>query len=219
MTVKRTVIGVVSAVLLAAGMPAAAAHAQDGTRVATVRELVESLPVAEEHREGYRRSAFKHWVDADKDSCNTRQEVLKQEAVQAPAQGSRCKLTGGQWWSYYDDTPVDGPSGLDIDHMVPLAEAWDSGAYGWTAKRRELYANDLAYPRSLVAVTARTNRSKADQDVAQWMPPAEDARCQYLTDWVTVKTRWALSVDAIEQRALQQLAEACPDTTLDVPLA
>ncbi|WP_308190804.1 HNH endonuclease family protein [Streptomyces sp. HPF1205] len=103
--------------------------------------------------------------------------------------------------------------------MVPLAEAWDSGAYGWTARRRELYANDLGYPRSLVAVTARSNRSKADQDVAEWMPPAEDARCQYLDDWVSVKTRWALSVDGAEHRALQELAEACPDTMLDVPIA
>ncbi|KIZ14988.1 HNH endonuclease family protein [Streptomyces natalensis] len=218
MRAKKTMIGLLSAALVAV-TPAVGAHAQGHTRVATVRQLVAELPVTGEHREGYQRSKFKHWVDADKDGCNTRQEVLKQEAVEAPVQASGCKLTGGQWWSYSDDPAVNGPSGLDIDHMVPLAEAWDSGAYDWTAKRRELYANDLAFPRSLVAVTAKSNRSKADKDVAEWMPPAEDAKCQYLDDWVSVKTRWDLSVDDAEHRALQQLAEACPDTTLDVPIA
>ncbi|RSO06944.1 HNH endonuclease [Streptomyces sp. WAC 06783] len=218
MKAKRTITGLLAAATLAAATPAAAAPPQDHRRVATVRQLIAELPVTAEHRQGYQRSKFKHWVDADKDGCNTRQEVLKQEAVTPPQQTRGCKLTGGQWWSYYDDTAVNGPAGLDIDHMVPLAEAWDSGAYRWTAKRRELYANDLGYPRSLVAVTARANRSKADQDPAQWMPPAEDARCQYLDDWVSVKTRWALSVDGTEQQSLQQLSEVCPDTTMDVPI-
>jgi hypothetical protein len=145
--------------------------------------------------------------------------VLKAEAVVPPEQGASCKLTGGQWWSYYDDTAVDGPTGLDIDHMVPLAEAWDSGAYAWTAQRRQDYANDLEWARSLVAVTARANRSKADQDVATWLPPAADARCHYVDDWVSVKIRWQLSVDLAERAALVRLADTCPDTTLDVPIA
>ncbi|MFG1807851.1 HNH endonuclease family protein [Streptomyces sp. NPDC049040] len=104
-------------------------------------------------------------------------------------------------------------------HVVPLAEAWDSGAYGWTPARRQDYANDLDWSRSLVAVTARTNRQKADQDPSTWTPPAEDAQCHYLADWVSVKTRWQLSVDPAEQQVLITLASACEDEELAVPLA
>ncbi|NUP32357.1 MAG: hypothetical protein HOU01_11630 [Streptomycetaceae bacterium] len=84
------------------------------------------LPVAEEDRTGYVRTAFKHWVDADKNGCNTRKEVLIAEAVDAPDVGSGCTLTGGTWYSAYDDRTIEGSSGLDVDHLVPLAEAWDS---------------------------------------------------------------------------------------------
>ncbi|GGR66029.1 hypothetical protein GCM10010282_68810 [Streptomyces roseolus] len=87
-----------------------------------------------------------------------------------------CKLSGGQRPSYCDGQEVTDPGKLDIDHMVPLAEAWDSGASAWDAKRREAYANDQDATASLVAVTARTDRQKADQDSATWMPPRPDAR-------------------------------------------
>jgi len=89
-------------------------------------EAVAQLRVAEESRDGYTRSAFKHWVDEDGDGCNTRNEVLLAEALTAPEQGERCRLTGGQWTSYYDEETVTNPSKLDIDHVVPLAGAWDS---------------------------------------------------------------------------------------------
>ncbi|MFI1826755.1 HNH endonuclease family protein [Streptomyces sp. NPDC020412] len=174
---------------------------------------VNRLPVATESRTGYTRDAFKHWNAGLKpDGCNTRNEVLISEAVQAPTVGARCALSGGSWWSYYDDTVVDSASSLDIDHMVPLAEAWDSGAHGWTAARREAYANDQGQASSLVAVTAKSNRSKADQDPAQWLPPAADALCRYTSDWLATKLRWALSIDGDEQRRLYQLAAGCPST-------
>jgi hypothetical protein len=185
----------------------------------TRTEVLLDEAVAAEDRTGYVRSKFHHWIDADHDGCSTRTEVLLDEAVAAPERSSGCKLAGGTWVSYYDDTTVVGPAGLDIDHMVPLAEAWDSGASQWDAARREAYANDVDYPRSLAAVTAKANRSKSDQDVTTWQPPAADARCRYLDDWVSVKTRWDLTVDPAEHSALEQLADGCPETTLDVPLA
>ena len=114
-------------------------------------EAVTSLPLATESRDGYTREAFKHWNAGDDpaDGCTTRNEVLIAEAVEASAVGPRCRLTGGSWWSYYDQTTVTSASGLDIDHMVPLAEAWDSGASTWTAQRREAYANDQGQEASL----------------------------------------------------------------------
>ncbi|MEW2572996.1 hypothetical protein [Streptomyces sp. NPDC047070] len=79
--------------------------------------------------------------------------------------------------------------------MVPLAEAWDSGAHAWTAARREAYANDNDADRSLVAVTAVTDRAKADRHPANWTPPLADARCTYTAGWVATKLRWQLTVD------------------------
>ncbi|MFD7996986.1 HNH endonuclease family protein [Streptomyces mexicanus] len=113
-----------------------------------------------------------------------------------------CTLTGGGWYSPYDDRYIDGSRGLDIDYLVPLAEAWDSGAYGWSPAEREAYANDLGDARALIAVSAASNRSKADQDPTTWLPPAAGYRCQYITDWVPDKLRWGLSIDADEQTAL-----------------
>ncbi|MEU3001282.1 HNH endonuclease family protein [Streptomyces sp. NPDC006995] len=178
-------------------------------------DAIKKIPVADERRTGYERDAFKHWVDEDQDSCTTRAEVLLAEAVTAPEQGARCSLSGGSWLSYYDEAEVTDARKLDIDHMVPLAEAWDSGAHDWTPERREAYANDLDAERSLVAVTAKTNRSKADRDPAAWMPPAQSATCTYLADWTATKLRWGLTADETEQAALLELAEPCTDSTVE----
>lgn len=77
---------------------------------------------------------------------------------EAPTKGSGCKLSGGEWLSYYDELTITDPGKLDIDHMVPLEEAWSSGAQDWDADRREAYANDVQAERSLVAVSFKTNR-------------------------------------------------------------
>ncbi|MGW5679944.1 HNH endonuclease family protein [Streptomyces sp. NPDC003860] len=181
----------------------------------TLADAIDQLPVATEKRAGYTRAAFKHWNAGLKpDGCDTRDEVLLAEAVKAPKPGAGCKLAGGSWRSYYDDTVVNAASRLDIDHMVPLAEAWDSGAYGWTAARREAYANDQGQAASLVAVTAKSNRSKADQDPAKWMPPSKETHCTYAADWVSTKLRWKLSADQDEVDALTRTATDCAGTTV-----
>ncbi len=193
-----------TALLLPTTAHAAAAHATTAhaavrypghTLTLPVRSALSRLPVADEDRTGYRRDAFKHWIDADKDGCNTRAEVLKAEAVTPPEQGPRCTLSQGQWYSPYDDRYITGPGGVDIDHRVSLAEAWDSGASTWTAAEREAYANDLGDDRALIAVSAASNRSKADQDPTMWLPPAQGYRCEYVTDWIADKIRWSLAID------------------------
>jgi len=184
-----------------------------------VRDALAALAVHDEDRTGYQRTKFRHWIDADRNGCNTRQEVLKSEAVIAPVQGANCTLTGGEWYSPYDDRYIQGPRGADIDHLVPLAEAWDSGASQWTAQEREAYANDLGDDRALIAVSAASNRSKADQDPSTWLPPAEGYRCRYVTDWIADKTRWTLSVDTTELAALAEVLDRCPDVPITVTLA
>ncbi|MFH8935194.1 GmrSD restriction endonuclease domain-containing protein [Streptomyces griseosporeus] len=179
-------------------------------------DAVARLQPATESRDGYTRDAFKHWHTGldPADSCNTRAEVLLDESVEPPTVDPGCRLTGGRWWSYYDATWVTSASGLDIDHMVPLAEAWYSGASAWTPERREAYANDQEAETSLVAVTARSNRSRADQDPAQWLPPATDAHCRYVAEWVGTKLRWKLTADNAELAALSEAAEACPERSV-----
>lgn len=183
----------------------------------TLTEALAELPIEEEVRDGYSRDLFPHWIDEDGDRCNTRAEVLIAEAVMAPAVDDRCRITGGQWHSYYDDQYVDSARSLDIDHLVPLAEAWDSGAREWDADRRRAYANDLGHEIPLIAVTASSNRSKGDRDPAEWMPPSEAAACQYAYEWVSVKTRWGLSVDAAEAEALGAIVADCPTAIVTVP--
>ncbi|GLW07229.1 hypothetical protein Misp01_23590 [Microtetraspora sp. NBRC 13810] len=125
-------------------------------------DAIDALPVATETRDGYTGTSFRYWIDANRDGCSTRFEALIAEAVSPPQIGPGCILTGGSWYSYYDDVTVGQASGLDVDHLVPLAEAWDSGAAAWTPEQREAYANNLDAPHHLVVVTARSNRSKAD---------------------------------------------------------
>ncbi|MDX2407342.1 HNH endonuclease family protein [Streptomyces microflavus] len=178
-------------------------------------DAIAKIPTGDEKRDGYERDTFKHWTDEDQDGCPTRAEVLIEEATTEPEQGERCTLTGGAWTSAYDGVEVTDAKRLDIDHMVPLAEAWDSGAHAWSDERRQAYANDLTAPRSLIAVTAKTNRSKGDKDPADWLPPATNAHCTYAADWTATKLRWQLNADNAERTALLNLADQCPDTVVE----
>jgi hypothetical protein len=170
------------------------------------------LTVAEDKTTGYNRSAFKHWIDADKDGCDTRAEVLIEEAIVKPKIGSKCKLTGGKWLSAYDGKTVTNASQLDVDHMVPLAEAWRSGAWMWSSAKRQAFANDLEESRALIAVTLSTNRSKGDKDPALWMP--SQARCSYVSSWIAVKWRYDLTVNTAEANTLKNLVTDCGFTNV-----
>ncbi|MFJ2746207.1 HNH endonuclease family protein [Streptomyces sp. NPDC087440] len=204
----------------AAAGPAANPHGAPGDiLVMPVQDVLKALPVAAEDRTGYERTKFKHWVDVDKNGCNTRSEVLLAEAFVPPEKGAKCKLVGGEWWSLYDNTYVGDAGKIDIDHTVPLAEAWDSGASAWTAEQRQAYANDLGDDRSLIAVSATTNRAKGDKDPTTWMPPSEAAHCAYLTNWAATKLRWGLTVDPAEANALAQIGVTCSNPPVKVTLA
>lgn len=182
------------------------------------RALLDSLVVADEYAVGYSRDLFQHWIDADSNGCDTRREVLIIESRKPVSVGARCEISGGEWLSLYDDVSITDAGTIDIDHMVPLAEAWRSGAHEWTKARRRAFANDLDDPRSLIAVTARSNRSKGDRDPANWMPTAIEYHCTYATEWVVIKVRWQLTIDVAERRTLRQTLKDCPDEPLVVAL-
>ena len=178
--------------------------------------LLSKISVQREQPAGYSRSLFKHWVDADKDSCDTREEVLIIEST-SPAQVDAygCKVIEGNWLSPYDNMGHTNPSELDIDHMIPLKEAWDSGAHNWSSSQRQLFANDLSDPRSLIAVTAGQNRSKSDRDPSNWIPPNNSYLCTYLAEWVAIKFRWQLSMDQSEfGRIKNLLTQSCSSSTV-----
>ncbi len=167
----------------------------------------DELKVAQDHQGAYSRSFFKHWIDEDRDGCNTRAEVLIEEAIVKPKIGKKCVLTGGKWLSPYDNKITTRLSDLDIDHLVPLAEAWRSGAWAWTPAQREAFANDLSESRALVAVSLGLNRSKGDQDVANWSPKVNT--CQYFESWIIVKKKYALTVDSAEAARLNVAIKEC----------
>jgi hypothetical protein len=213
----RTVLFLVAAFL--SGGVVLAAPASAATVTTTLRAGIADLPVATEVRSGYTRDKFKLWIDADGDGCNTRYEVLIAEATTKPTAGSGCTLSGGRWYSYYDNAYWTAPADLDIDHLVPLAEAWDSGARNWTASQRQAYANDLGDSRDLVAVTDNVNQAKGDADPAQWMPSYSGATCRYVKEWLVVKLRWRLTVDTAEKNALTRIAAGCTNVTITVTRA
>lgn len=164
---------------------------------------LDCLHIANEHIGGYKRSYFKLWIDANHNEKNTRAEVLIAESlipVHFTATGKT--VSTGKWLSLYDGETWTRASDVDIDHVVALGEVWRSGGWNWSAARREAYANDLGASWTLRAVTDTVNQAKSDYDPANWLPPLTSANCVYLTDWVAVKIRWQLSVDAKERKAI-----------------
>ena len=208
--------GLLTGLLVAGPTSSSPAHAAESYS-APLQTAISALPVATEVRTGYTRDKFRLWVDADGDDCDTRKEVLISEADDPVTVGSSCSLSGGRWFSYYDRVSWTDSGRIDIDHVVPLAEAWDSGARSWTATQRQSYANDLGDYRTLVGVTDSVNQSKGDQDPAEWMPTYD--KCRYIREWVAVKLRWRLSVDSGEKTALQSLSSGCTNSTITVTRA
>ena len=170
------------------------------------------IPTRNERAAGYVRDKFKTWDDANHDCQDARSEVLRQESKRRVT-GS-CTVKRGRWLSYYDHLTFTDASDLDIDHLVPLAEVWRSGARSWSSAKREAYANDLTDRHTLVAVSAHSNRSKSDRDPSQWLP--EYQKCTYVKSWVEVKLRWGLSADPAEKNALIAVASRCTNNKLTV---
>jgi len=154
---------------------------------------------------GYSREKFPHWRSTGS-NCDVRDTVLKRDGTKVKLSG--CNVVAGTWKSLYDGQVVDSPTKVDIDHMVPLANAWRSGASKWTTAEREDFANDLDDPQ-LVAVSASSNRSKGDQDPSTWKPKETGAWCQYAEDWIAVKAHWKLTVTTAEKAALNDMLEKC----------
>ena len=162
----------------------------------------------EENSDTYDRRDWKHWTDADGNHIKTRDEVLIEESLIAITM-ARKKVKSGLWVGQYTGLVSTNPHDFQIDHMVPLKEAHESGGHVWTAEKKEAYANDLSNPQHLIAVKSSSNGSKNFRDPAEWMPPNRSYWCKYLQDWVKIKRLWELCMDQTEVDYVEKGLRVC----------
>ena len=160
----------------------------------------------------YDRDDWSHWIDEDSDCINTRHEVLIAESLSPVTMVDIdvCRVDQGLWSDPYTGLSFTSASELDVDHMVPLANAHASGAWRWSVEERRAYANDQVDEHHLIAVQASANRSKGSRGPEGWQPPNAAHHCDYAHNWITIKARWGLSATAAEWLALLGMLDTCP---------
>jgi hypothetical protein len=186
--------------------PAAATPPNIPSKSTAQAELNALTVSSEGSMTGYSRDLFPHWITIS-GTCNTRETVLKRDGTSVVTDSS-CAAVSGRWYSPYDGATWTVASDVDIDHIVPLAEAWRSGASSWTTSTRQSSANDLTRPQ-LIAVTDNVNQSKGDQDPSTWQPPLSSYRCTYSKMWIHTKYYWSLKLQSSEKTALQNMLNTC----------
>lgn len=171
----------------------------------SLTELGEPRP--EDTGAHYRRDDWGDWDYDPATKCNTRERVLARDGRGLDVDSQcRPRCAGGECWtSPYDGVVVGDAGDLQIDHIVPIAEANRSGARKWSKEQRKRFYND---EDNLVAVTSRTNQSKGDSDPGKWRPARENW-CEYATRYVTVKVRYKLHADAAEHAELKRMLNTC----------
>ncbi|MEU8975829.1 HNH endonuclease family protein [Streptomyces monashensis] len=155
---------------------------------------------------GYSRAMFPHWAEQGA-HCYTREKVLERDGT-GVQHDAECRARSGRWTSAYDGKVLTSAAQVDIDHTVPLANAWRSGASTWTQEQRTKFANDLTHPQ-LAAVSADSNRAKGDQSPDQWAPPLHSYWCAYARSWVSVKATYQLTVTTAEENRLTEMLDTC----------
>lgn len=206
---SRAFCALASVAAVAALVTGPADHADAAAKYVSARTLLAKLHVVQPDRaHRYHRDQFNYdneW-DADGDGCYTRKEVLIRDATHIDHVSKSCAVYG-TWTSLYDNKKTSSPGDLEVDHLVPLAEAWHAGAWTWSSKKKTAFGNDLGYKWELQAVTASLNQAKEDSDPTGWMPPKN--RCTYIAAWIGVKYRWGLTIDPAEKATLLRWVEKC----------
>ena len=162
---------------------------------------------------GYSRAEFgQAWADVDRNGCDTRNDILQRDltSIVVRSGSSGCVVSSGRLADPYTGTTVifvRGASKVDIDHVIALSNAWQSGAARWTFNKRIAIAND---PLNLLAVDSSQNRQKGDGDAATWLPDNRGFWCQYAARQIGVKSKYGLSITSAERDALTQVLQRCP---------
>ncbi|MCK9898972.1 HNH endonuclease family protein [Frankia sp. Cpl3] len=203
----------------AAGTPAptAAGAGTDDAPAATgsALELLGTLPVRDEDNSPpYRRDEFgASWSDVDRNGCDTRNDILHRDLRSITTRRSDdCIVLTGELRDPYTTRTVRfdrgrSASAVQIDHVIPLADAWRTGALEWSGQERLAFAND---PENLLAVDGPTNQRKSDQDASEWLPPSPGARCPYIARQVGLKARYGLWLEPAEATAMREVLQTCP---------
>jgi len=160
----------------------------------------------------YRRDQW-DWIDEDGDGQDTRTEVLivESEIPVTFTTNESTKVASGRWTDPYTGEIFTDPKDLDIDHMVPLKNAHLSGGWLWSLEKRRKFANDLVNPEHLIAVDKSANRSKGTKGPDEWLPSNQLYRCDYVKNWVKIKTRWNLTITEEERTAIDSILTQCPN--------
>lgn len=159
----------------------------------------------------YDRNDWGRWVDADDDCQDTRQEVLIRDSeVEVTFEDDRqCRVASGRWTDPLTGDVITDPSLVDIDHTVALRDAHESGGYLWSETRKLDFSNNLANPAQLRATSRTGNRSKGARGPDEWLPPNETHRCQYIRDWVSIKTNYELVISPGERAVVEYMLATC----------
>ena len=195
--------------LLLTSIPTQSASANEPTALAVLNQLEVK---GRAPKTGYSRAAFTHWSDLNRDGCDSRNEILKRDLTQIVFKtGTRdCKVISGQLYDPFSGKTLifsSSKSTVDIDHLVSLSNAWQTGAAYFDKKTRESLAND---PLNLLAVDAKLNRQKGDADAATWLPPLKSFRCEYVARQVAVKAKYLLWITSAERDTILKVLDNCP---------
>jgi len=176
--------------------------------------IIETLAVkGRAAKTGYDRSSFSHWRDPDRNGCDARNDILRRDLINLviKSDSNGCKVLGGVLADPYSGKNIEfifGASLIDIDHVVALSNAWQTGAFQFTDEMRLQFAND---PLNLLAVSASLNRQKGDGDAATWLPPTKSYRCQYVARQIAVKKKYNLWLTKPEKVEMLNLLSKCPN--------
>jgi hypothetical protein len=176
-------------------------------------DTLDGITIAPEVNAEYDRDAmYGDW--AEEDCVDTRARVLAAESlVPVTFNEAGCSVIEGLWYDPFTGQTFTDPTfgKVQIDHLVPLKEAHQSGAHAWTDAKRRLYTNDMENPGHLIAVHGGTNGSKGCRDPGEWMPPNLGFYCAYVNAWLAVKRKWGLAVDQQEADAIQEILADCDE--------
>ena len=185
--------------------------------------ILETLPVkGRAPKTGYTRAQFGPvWADVDRNGCDTRNDILKRDlsAITFRAKTRNCVVESGTLIDRYSGETISFVKGnlssmdVQIDHVVALSNAWQTGAFKLSAIERKALAND---PLNLFAVKGRLNSQKGDADAATWLPPLKSFRCTYIAQQIAVKAKYSLWVTTPEKAAMTSILSACPSQKVPI---
>ena len=214
----------VSVLLLASlvGIPPAISWAADKPSGLAMAVLDTLLVKGRAPKTGYMRAQFgQRWADVDRNGCDTRNDILNRDltSIIYKVKTRDCVVLSGMLVDRYSGETINFLRGnitsmaVQIDHVVALSNAWQTGAFKLSADQRKALAND---PLNLFAVKGRLNSQKGDGDAATWLPPLKSFRCAFVAQQIAVKAKYSLWVVPPEKAAMQLILEKCPTQKLPI---